>query len=84
MMRLKLGKHKQLENKKMQKKPKLLRILLFSKKNKTKPTKKGKQEKLNPKLKLKLIELQTSSKKRKTLRQTKGKSTWRRKSLKTS
>ena len=84
MMRLKLGKREQLETKKIKKKPKLLRILLFSKINKTSLTKKGKQEKLNPKLKLKLIELQTSSKKRKTLRLTKGKSTWRRKSLKTS
>lgn len=83
MIRLKIGKQEQLKTRKIKKKPKLLRILLFSKINKTNSTKKENKEKLNLELKLKLIESETLSKKRKTLRLTKGKSTWRRKSSKT-
>ena len=84
MIRLKTDKPELLKSRKIKKRPKLLRILLFSKINKTNSTKKENKEKLSPELKLKLIEKLTSSKKRKNLKLTKGKLTWRRKSLKTS
>jgi hypothetical protein len=84
MIRLKLDKKELLKKRKIEKRPKLLRILLFSKKSKTNSTKKESKEKLSPEPKLKLIERLNSSKKRKNLKLTKGKLTWRRKSLKTS
>ena len=84
MIRLKIEMQELLKSRKILKRPKLLRILLFSKINKTNSTKKEKQEKLSPKLKLKLIERLTSLIKKKNLKLTKGKWNWKRKSLKTS
>jgi len=83
MMKLKLGKQDKQKQSKIEKKPKLLRILLFSKMHKKNLIKKESKEKLNLKLKLKRIEKLSSSKKKKNLRPTKGKLTWRRKNLKT-
>lgn len=68
----------------MRKKPKLLRILLFSKKNKKNLTKKERKEKLNQKLRLKPTQKLISNEKRKNLRLVNKKWNWRRGSLKTN